>query len=63
MTPNTMFTRTPKTTCSAEAQQLLRDAAFVLRLTRRVKDEILRETAGLKPAMRIAERSSAALGV
>jgi hypothetical protein len=63
MTPNTTIARTTKTACTAEAEQLLRDAAFVLRLTRRVKDEILLETAGLKPAPRAAERSAAALGV
>ena len=63
MTPNTTITRTANTSCSTEAEQLLRDAAFVLRLTRRVKEDILRETAGLKSAVRASERSSAALGV
>ena len=63
MTPNTAITRTTNTSCTTEAEQLLRDAAFVLRLTRRVKEDILRETAGLKSAVRASERSSAALGV
>jgi len=63
MTPNTTIARISKTACTAEAEQLLRDAAFVLRLTRRVKDEILRESAGLKPTAKKADRSSTALGV
>lgn len=63
MTSNTAFARTAKTSSTTQAEQLLRDAAFVLRLTRRVKDEILRETAGLKPVVQVAERPSAALGV
>ncbi len=63
MTPNTTITRTTNTSCTTEAEQLLRDAAFVLRLTRRVKEDILRETAGLKSAVRASERSSVALGV
>ena len=63
MTPNTTLSRTAKTTCTAKAEQLLRDAAYVLRLTRQVKQEILRETAGLKSAVRIADRPAAALGV
>lgn len=63
MTPNTTFARTSKASRNTEAEQLLRDAAFVLRLTRRVKEEILHKTAGLKPAAWVAERSSAALGV
>ena len=63
MTPNTMLSRTTKTSCTTEAERVLRDAAFVLRLTRRVKQEILRETAGLKSAVRIADRPAAALGV
>jgi hypothetical protein len=63
MTPNTAFARTIQTARTTEAEQLLRDAAFVLRLTKRVKDEILRETAGLKSAVQSAERPAAALGV
>ncbi|HEY3789327.1 MAG TPA: hypothetical protein VGL71_10755 [Urbifossiella sp.] len=63
MTSNTSFARTAKPSCTAEAQQLLRDAAFVLRLTRRVKEQILRETAEPKSPVRNAERSSTALGV
>ncbi|HXD88376.1 MAG TPA: hypothetical protein VN641_17945 [Urbifossiella sp.] len=63
MTPSTAFARTAKTSSTAQAEQILRDAAFVLRLTRRVKDEILRETAGLKPVVQLAERPSAVLGV
>ena len=63
MTPNTTLARTAKTACTTEAERLLRDAAFVLRLTRRVKEDILRETAGLKPTLRAAERPSQTLGV
>jgi hypothetical protein len=63
MTSNTAFARPANPSCTAEAQQLLRDAAFILRLTRRVKEEILRETAGPRPALQLAERPSAVLGV
>jgi len=63
MTSNTAFARPAKLSCTVEAQQLLRDAAFILRLTRRVKEEILRETAGPKTAVKRAERPSALLGV
>lgn len=63
MTPNTTIARTAKIACTAEAEQILRDAAFVLRLTRRVKDDILRETAGLKSVLRASERPAQALGV
>jgi len=44
MTPITNTTRVAKTTPAAElpeAEQVLRDVAFVLRLTRRVKDEMM----------------------
>ena len=63
MTPNTAFARTAKLSSTAQVEQLLRDAAFVLRMTRRVKDDILRETAGLKTAPQSAERPAPALGV
>jgi hypothetical protein len=63
MTSSTAFARPANPSCTAEAQQLLRDAAFILRLTRRVKEEILRETAGPRPALQLAERPSAVLGV
>ena len=63
MTTNTTLAQASTISRTAEAEQLLRDAAFVLRLTRRVKEDILRETAGLKTALRASERASAALGV
>jgi hypothetical protein len=45
MTSNTYTTPTTGTTATADAERLLRDAAFVLRLTRRVKNDILRDAA------------------
>ena len=41
MTRNTTLTQNSKAANIAKVEQLLRDAAFVLRMTRRVKDEIL----------------------
>ena len=66
MTLNATLPRTAKAArlvSVAEVKQLLRDAAFVLRLTRRVKEDILRETAGLKPVLRASERPAQVLGV
>ena len=63
MTPNTFATQTTKTTGTARVEQLLRDAAFVLKMTRRVKQEILNDMAGVKDAARIADRPTAPLGV
>ncbi|MDB5307956.1 MAG: hypothetical protein JWO38_2158 [Gemmataceae bacterium] len=64
MTLNTTATRTAKTTKTTEAEQLLRDAAFVLRLTRRVKDDILSDAARpSRPVARTTDRTPAALGV
>jgi hypothetical protein len=63
MTPNTAFAQAAKTTRTTEVEQLLRDAAFVLRMTRRVKNEILRDAAEPKNALQVAERPAAALGV
>lgn len=63
MTPNTNSTRTAKLTGTARVEQLLRDAAFVLKMTRRVKEEILRDAAGVKSDVRLAERTAPALGV
>ena len=63
MTPNTIATQTAKTTGTARVEQLLRDAAFVLKMTRRVKQEILNDMAGVKDAARIADSPTARLGV
>lgn len=63
MTPNTKTTRIAKLTGNARVEQLLRDAAFVLKMTRRVKEEILRDAAELKSAARAAEHPAPALGV
>ena len=64
MTPNTTATRSTCTTQTPDVEQLLRDAAFVLRMTRRVKNEILRDAA--EPSYRtpqLADLTPAALGV
>ena len=45
MTPTLNATKTAPVARTAEAEQLLRDAAFVLKLTRRVKAEIIRDAA------------------
>lgn len=42
MTPIHTETRTSQATRTHETEQLLRDAAFILKLTKRVKDDILR---------------------
>ncbi len=42
MTRNTTLTQTSKAARIARVEQLLREAAFVLRMTRRVKEDILR---------------------
>ena len=63
MTPITNATRTASTSGTAHVEQLLRDAAFVLKMTRRVKAEIIRDAAGLKAAARKSERIATALGV
>ncbi|HEX4609464.1 MAG TPA: hypothetical protein VH092_14800 [Urbifossiella sp.] len=64
MTPTTTATRTALTSQTSEAGQLLRDAAYVLKLTRRVKAEIVRDAAGPRTPLDIAiERAAAALGV
>lgn len=64
MTPTINATKTAPVARTAEAEQLLRDAAYVLKLTRRVKADILRDAAGLKsPTAVAAERPAAALGV
>ncbi len=45
MTPTHTGTRTTQAAQVPTAEQLLRDAAFVLKLTKRVKDDILRTAA------------------
>jgi len=40
--------------CRREAEELLRDVALVLSLTRRVKESILRQTSEITPRNRIA---------
>ena len=66
MTLNATLPRTAKAArlvSVAEVKQLLRDAAFVLRMTRRVKEDILRDAAGPnRPAVQSAERTLAVLG-
>jgi hypothetical protein len=65
MTPTTTTTRTAeKTALRSDAEQLLRDAAFVLRLTRKVKAEIMAERpeAGVTSGNRAPEMA-AGLGV
>jgi hypothetical protein len=64
MTPNTTTTRSTCTTQTPDVEQLLRDAAFVLRMTRRVKNEILRDAAEPNyQARQLADLTPAALGV
>ncbi len=63
MTPTINATKTAPVARTAEAERLLRDAAFVLKMTRRVKADILRDAAGLKAGTHVAERTGAALGV
>ena len=67
MTRNTttaFATQTATTSSTVEAERLLRDAAFVLRLTRRVKNDILRDAARpSRPAPRPSDLTLAALGV
>ena len=63
MTPTLNATKTAPVARTAEAEQLLRDAAFVLKMTRRVKAEIIRDAARPLTAPQVAERTGAALGV
>lgn len=63
MTPTTALTRIANPSRTAEAEQLLRDAAFVLKMTRKVKAEIIRDAAGLKSAARKTDRVGTVLGV
>jgi hypothetical protein len=63
MTPTINATKTAPVARTAEAEQLLRDAAFVLKMTRRVKAEIVRDAARPLAAPQVAERTGAALGV
>ncbi len=63
MTPNTAATKITKTTDTAYVEHLLRQAAFVLKMTRRVKAEIIRDAAGLKTEAQKTDRTATALGV
>jgi hypothetical protein len=63
MTPTINATKTAPVARTAEAEQILRDAAFVLKMTRRVKAEIVRDAARPLTAPQAAERAGAALGV
>ena len=63
MTPTINATKPAPVARTAEAEQLLRDAAYILKLTRRVKADILRDAAGLKDTARAADRAGNALGV
>jgi len=64
MTPNTTAARTAQVADTAAAERLLRDAAFVLRMTRRVKADILATAARPNhPAVRrTADRTCTPLG-
>lgn len=67
MTPTTTLPRTAKATRNVsveDVKRMLREAAFVLRMTRRVKADILRDAAGPNTdAPRAAACTPAALGV
>jgi hypothetical protein len=63
MTPTINATKTAPATRTAEAEQLLRDAAFVLKMVRKVKAEIVRDAARPFTAPRAAERTGTPLGV
>ncbi|MBX9628073.1 MAG: hypothetical protein K2X82_30025 [Gemmataceae bacterium] len=64
MTPVLNAPRFAKTAPTARPEQLLRDAAFVLKMTRRVKADILRDAAGpRRPADRARPDTAPALGV
>jgi len=64
MTSTTFTTQTTTATSTVDAERLLRDAAFVLRLTRRVKNDILRDAARpSRPTLPTADLVPAALGV
>ncbi len=63
MTPTINATKTAPVARTAEAERFLRDAAFVLKMTRRVKAEIVRDAARPLTALPVAERAGAALVV
>ena len=64
MTPTFNAPRIAKTAPTARAEQLLRDAAFVLKMTRRVKADMLRDAAGpRRPARPHTAADAPALGV
>ena len=63
MTPTINATKTAPVARTAEAERMLRDAAFVLKMTRRVKAEIVRDAARPLTAFHAAERAGNALGV
>lgn len=63
MTRTTTATKTTETASAAQAEQLLRDAAYVLRLTRRVKADILRDAAGPRRPATSPLDAAPALGV
>lgn len=63
MTRTTTATETTKTAETAQVEQMLRDAAYVLRLTRRVKADILRDAAGPRRPSAAPLDAAPALGV
>ncbi|MCE9566542.1 MAG: hypothetical protein K8U57_31345 [Planctomycetes bacterium] len=65
MTPNAIAAKTaPNTTSHDEVRKMLRDAAFVLQMTRRVKAEIISERAeSTKPTTRPVAELAAGLVV
>lgn len=57
MTATATAARTATTTQNAEAAAVLRDLAFVLKLTRRVKDEMTADRAQTQPKHATADRA------
>ncbi|AWM41098.1 hypothetical protein GobsT_02930 [Gemmata obscuriglobus] len=57
MTPNTTATRTASIAQTADAETLLRDLAYVLKLTRRVKEEMTADRAPIQPKPATADRA------
>jgi hypothetical protein len=63
MTHTTTPGRTTRGARTPDVRQLLRDAAFVLRMTRKVKEDILRGAAEPAAAPKAPDRTPAVLGV
>jgi hypothetical protein len=63
MTHTATAPRTTKAVKTPDVRQLLRDAAFILRMTRKVKEDILRDAAEPATAPKAPDRTPAVLGV